>query len=103
MWYFRGALPNPPLSEDLGMILFLFFSSASAQAFNDPSLLMVALASSLYDMLGNIFRQSYSSTVSPLWNRFFLLVCVDMVGPVLEEGVELASVVIHGVVPLLQI
>jgi hypothetical protein len=33
----------------------------------------------------------------------FLLICVDMVGPVLGEGVELAYVVVHGVVPLLQV
>jgi hypothetical protein len=31
--YFRGAPLDPPPSEDPGMILFLFFSSASTQAF----------------------------------------------------------------------
>jgi hypothetical protein len=33
IWYFKGAPLDPPLLEDLGMILFLFFSSASATAF----------------------------------------------------------------------
>jgi hypothetical protein len=31
----------------------------------------------------------------------FLLICVDVVGPILGKGVELSSIVIHGVVPLL--
>jgi hypothetical protein len=33
----------------------------------------------------------------------FLLICVDMVSPILSEGVELVHVVIHGVVPLFQV
>jgi hypothetical protein len=33
MWYFGGALPDPPLLEDPGMVLFLFFSSTSPHAF----------------------------------------------------------------------
>jgi hypothetical protein len=32
----------------------------------------------------------------------FLFICVNMVGSVLGEGVELANVVIHRVIPLLQ-
>jgi hypothetical protein len=32
----------------------------------------------------------------------FLFICVNMVGSVLGEGVELANVVIHKVIPLLQ-
>jgi hypothetical protein len=33
MWYLGGALLEPPLAEDASIILFLFFSSASAMAF----------------------------------------------------------------------
>jgi hypothetical protein len=33
----------------------------------------------------------------------FLLICVNMVGPILGKGVELVSVVIHGLVKLLQL
>jgi hypothetical protein len=33
----------------------------------------------------------------------FLLIRVDMVGAILGKGVELMSIVIHGVVPLLQV
>jgi hypothetical protein len=33
----------------------------------------------------------------------FLLILVDIVGPILGEGVEQAYIVIHGMVPLLQV
>jgi hypothetical protein len=33
MWYLGGAPLDPPLLEDLGIILFLFFSIASITAF----------------------------------------------------------------------
>jgi hypothetical protein len=33
----------------------------------------------------------------------FLLICVDMVGPILGESLELVKAVMHGVVPLLQV
>jgi hypothetical protein len=33
MWYFRGALLELPLPVDLGIILFLFFSSTSVMTF----------------------------------------------------------------------
>jgi hypothetical protein len=48
MRYFRGASLELPL-EGPGMVLFLFFSWATSQAFMVPSWLMAALASSLYD------------------------------------------------------
>jgi hypothetical protein len=48
MWYIGGApLELPP--EDLGMALFLFFSSATSLAFMVPSWSLAALASSFYD------------------------------------------------------
>jgi hypothetical protein len=48
MRYFKGALLElPPEGHD--MALFLFFSSATSQAFMAPSWSVVALASSLYD------------------------------------------------------
>jgi hypothetical protein len=33
MWYLGGAPLKPPLTEDLGIILFLFFSSTTTMAF----------------------------------------------------------------------
>jgi hypothetical protein len=36
MWYFGGAPLELPL-EDLGMVLFIFFSSTMSQAFIVPS------------------------------------------------------------------
>jgi hypothetical protein len=47
MRYLEGALPNPPLPEDAGMILFLFFSSATAMAYIVLSWSMAALTKSL--------------------------------------------------------
>jgi hypothetical protein len=49
MRYFGGALLELPLPADLGIILFLFFSSASATTFIILSWLMAALANSLYN------------------------------------------------------
>jgi hypothetical protein len=46
MRYFGGALLDPPLPEDLGIIFFLF-SSVSATAFIVLSWSMAALAKSL--------------------------------------------------------
>jgi hypothetical protein len=53
MWYLGGAPQEPALTEDLGIILFLFFSSTSAMAFINLSWSMAALANSLYDKLVN--------------------------------------------------
>jgi hypothetical protein len=47
MRYLEGALPDPPLPEDAGMILFLFFSSATAMAYIVLSWSMAALTKSL--------------------------------------------------------
>jgi hypothetical protein len=53
MRYLGGAPLEPPLTEDLGIIVFHFFSSASAMAFINLSWSMAALANSLYDKLVN--------------------------------------------------
>jgi hypothetical protein len=51
----RGGAPlEPPLADDLDIILFHFFSSASAMAFISLSRSMAALANSFYDKLVNI-------------------------------------------------
>jgi hypothetical protein len=47
MWYFGGAPLELPLLADPGIILFLFFSSASAMAFIILSWSMAALANTL--------------------------------------------------------
>jgi hypothetical protein len=47
MQYMGGAPPDPPHPEDPGMILFLFFSSASAKAFIILSWSLATLAKSL--------------------------------------------------------
>jgi hypothetical protein len=64
MLYFGGAPLELPLPADPGMILFLFFSSASAKAFIILSWSMAALANSLYDKLER-YRHSYRWMVSP--------------------------------------
>jgi hypothetical protein len=51
MWYFGRAPLELSLPVDLGIILFLFFSSASATAFIILSWSMAALANSLYNKL----------------------------------------------------
>jgi hypothetical protein len=47
MQYFGGAPLEPQLAEDTGIILFLFFSSASAMTFISLSWSMAALTNSL--------------------------------------------------------
>jgi hypothetical protein len=61
MWYQGRAL----LPVDPGIILFVFFSSASAMAFIILSSSMAALANSLYDKLERCTRRSYGWMVSP--------------------------------------
>jgi hypothetical protein len=65
MRYLGGAPLELPLAVDPGIILFLFFSSASAMAFIILSWSMAALANSLYDKLERCTRCSYRWTVSP--------------------------------------
>jgi hypothetical protein len=67
--YFGATLLELPLPADPDIILFLFFSSASATAFIILSWSMAALANSLYDKLERCTRRSYRWTVSPTWNR----------------------------------
>jgi hypothetical protein len=69
MWYFGGAPLELPLLADLGMILFLFFSSASATAFTILSWSMAALANSLYYRVERCNRCSCRWMVSPAWYR----------------------------------
>jgi hypothetical protein len=69
MRYFGGAPLELPLPADLGIILFLFFSSASATAFIIISWSMAALANSLYDKLERCTRCSYRWMVSPAQYR----------------------------------
>jgi hypothetical protein len=69
MRYLGGAPLELPLPTDPGIILFLFFSSASAMAFIILSWSMAALASSLYDKLERCTRCSYRWMVSPTWYR----------------------------------
>jgi hypothetical protein len=65
MRYFRGAPLELPLPADSGIILFLFFSSASATAFIILSWSMAAVANSLYDKLVRCTKCSYRWMVSP--------------------------------------
>jgi hypothetical protein len=67
MRYIGGAPLELPLPADVGIILFLFFSSASAMAFINLSGSMAALANSLYDRLENYPRRSCRWMVSPAW------------------------------------
>jgi hypothetical protein len=53
MRYLGGAPLEPPLVEDPGIILFLFFPSALAMLFISLSRSMVVLANLLYDRLVN--------------------------------------------------
>jgi hypothetical protein len=46
MRYLGGAPLEPPLAEDAGIVLFLFFSMASAMAFISLSSSMKALTNS---------------------------------------------------------
>jgi hypothetical protein len=65
MRYFGGAPLELPLLADSGIILFLFFSSASATTFIILSWLMAALANSLYDKVERCTRCSCRWMVSP--------------------------------------
>jgi hypothetical protein len=57
MWYFGGALLEPP-PEGPDTVIFLFFSSAASQAFVVPSWSIAALASSLHDRFWERIRRS---------------------------------------------
>jgi hypothetical protein len=78
MWYFGGALLELPLPTDPGIILFLFFSSASATTFIIVSWSMAALANSLYDKPERYTRHSYRWMVSPTWYRLAFFSSVSM-------------------------
>jgi hypothetical protein len=65
MQYFGGPPLELPLLADLGIILFLFFSSASATAFIILSWLMAALTNLSYDKLVSCTRCSCRWMVSP--------------------------------------
>jgi hypothetical protein len=65
MWYLRGAPLELLLPADAGIILYLFFSSASATAIIIFSWSMVAHANLLYDKLERCTRRSYRWMVSP--------------------------------------
>jgi ABC-type molybdate transport system permease subunit len=69
MQYLGGAPLELPLPVDPGIILFLFFSSASAMAFIILSWSMAALAYSLYDKLVSCTRCSCRLMVTPAWYR----------------------------------
>jgi hypothetical protein len=64
MRYLAGAPLERPLPADPDIILFLFFSSASAAAFIILSWSMAALVNSLYDRLANYTRRSCRWVVS---------------------------------------
>jgi hypothetical protein len=99
MQYFGGAPLELPLPADPGIILFLFFSSASATAFIILSWSMAALTNSLYDKLERCTRRSCRLMVQV----GILFIRVDMVGAILSQGVELPRVVKYIVVPLLKV
>jgi hypothetical protein len=65
MRYFGGGPLELPLPADPGIIIFLFFSSASAMTFIIVSWSMAALANSLYDKLEICTRRSCRWMVSP--------------------------------------
>jgi hypothetical protein len=78
MWYFGGAPLELPLPADPGIILFLFFSSASAMTFIILSWSMAALANLLYDKLERCTRHSYRWMVSPARHRLAFVSSVSM-------------------------
>jgi hypothetical protein len=78
MWYFGGAPLELPLPADPGIILFLFFSSASTTAFIILSWSMAALTTSLYDKLEKCTRCSCRWMVSPACYRFAFLSSMSM-------------------------
>jgi hypothetical protein len=78
MRYFGGAPLELPLPADPGIILFLFFSLASATAFIILSWSLAALANSMYDKLERCTRRSCRSMVSPAWYRLVFFSSVLM-------------------------
>jgi hypothetical protein len=78
MQYFGGAPLELPLPVDPGIILFLFFSLATAMAFIILSWSMVVLANSLYDKLEGCTRRSYRWMVSPAQYRLAFFSSVSM-------------------------
>jgi hypothetical protein len=78
MWYFGGAPLELPLPVNPDIILFLFFSSASAMAFIILSWSMAALANLLYDKLERCTRFSCRWMVSPAWYRLAFFSSVSM-------------------------
>jgi hypothetical protein len=67
-----------PLPVDPGIILFLFFSSASAMAFIILSWSMAAMANSLYDKLEQMDGEPRMIHVG------LLFICVDVVCTILS-------------------
>jgi hypothetical protein len=88
MRYFGGTPLELPLPADPGIILFHFFSSASATAFIILSWLMAALAKSLYDKLERCTRHSCRWMVSPARYRlaFFSFMCSQIHCGSLAQG-----------------
>jgi hypothetical protein len=78
MRYFGGAPLELPLPADPGIILFLFFSSASATTFIILSWSMAALANSLYNKLERCTSRSYRWMVSPTRYRLAFFSSVSM-------------------------
>jgi hypothetical protein len=78
MRYFGRAPLELPLLVHPGIILFLFFSSASAMAFIILFWSIAALANSLYDNLERCTRRSCRYMVSPAWYRLAFFSSVSM-------------------------
>jgi hypothetical protein len=78
MRYFKGAPLELPLSADLGINLFLFFSLTSATTFIILSWWMATLANSLYDKLERCTRRSCRWMVSLAWYRLAFFSYVSM-------------------------
>jgi hypothetical protein len=78
MRYFGGAPLELPLPVDSGIILFLFFSLASAMVFIILSWSMAALANSLYDKPERCTRDYYRWMVSPAQYRLAFFSSVSM-------------------------
>jgi hypothetical protein len=103
MRYFGGAPLELPLPVDLGIILFLFFSSAPATAFIILSWSMAALANSLYDKLERCTRRSCRDGEPCTVQVGLLFICVDVICAILSQGVELPCVVAYTAVPLFKV
>jgi hypothetical protein len=78
MRYLGGAPLELQLLADLGIILFLFFSSASATTFIILFWSMAALANSFYDKLERCTRHSYRWMVCPTRYRLAFFSSVSM-------------------------